>query len=380
MPRFLTWLSNFFRRAAKQMRRIVRQEPVVTHAGPVSAAALATAPAAIEAEHAEKPPLPEIASTIESPQQQVRQLIKQALEAPTPDQFVDFIEFTKNFRRMGVWNTRMAYIQRPGASVIATEVEWKSVGRHVLPDAVPIIILWPFAPIRYVYELADTGPPVDREAIGDPFAATGAFAPGMLHRLLWGLSKQKRFKVQVELRRQGFSYAGSAAAQSILPGLTGGSLGPVDQNAIGDFASANAEVSAPSCGDVPVYRITLNDRLDEKERFVTLAHELGHIFCGHLGPCRSRAAEGDEDDSEAGWGDRRDISKGVREVEAEAVAFLISSRAGLVTGSAAYLKGYLEKVKVDDVDLDVIVRAASRIERMGKISYGKMTFKTAAGE
>ncbi|MGK7870764.1 ImmA/IrrE family metallo-endopeptidase [Falsiroseomonas sp. E2-1-a20] len=128
-------------------------------------------------------------------------------------------------------------------------------------------------------------------------------------------------------------------------------------------------------GDVPVYRVTLNDRLDEKERFVTLAHELGHIFCGHLGPCRSRSAEGDEDDSEAGWIDRRHISRGVREVEAEAAAFLIASRAGLVTGSASYLKGYLERVNIDDVDLDVIVRAASWIERIGKISYGKMAFK-----
>lgn len=341
---------------------------------------------AVSLSHTEVPPstppspaTPDTVGATDAAHFQVRQLIKQALEEPTPDQFVEFIIFTKNFRRMGVWNARMAYIQRPGASVIATETEWKSVGRNVLPDAVPIIILWPFSPIRYVYELADTGPPVDRAAIGDPFAATGVFATGMLNRLVRELERQKAFKVKVELRRQGFNYAGSAAAQSILPNGTGLGFGPVDLSNIGDFASVNAVIFASQSGDMPVYRVTLNDRLDEKERFVTLAHELGHIFCGHLGPCRSRAAERDEDDSEAGWGDRRHIPKGVREIEAEAVAFLIASRAGLVTRSAAYLKPYLEKVKQDDVDLDVIVRAASRIERIGKISYGKMTFKTTGG-
>ena len=133
MTRFLTWLSNFFRRGADQKRRIVRREPVVAHAGPVSALTSATAPATIEAGQVEKLTPPDFASPIEAPQQQIRQLIKQALEAPTPQQFVEFIVFTKNFRRMGVWNTRMAYIQRPGASVIATEIEWKSVGRHVHP-------------------------------------------------------------------------------------------------------------------------------------------------------------------------------------------------------------------------------------------------------
>jgi hypothetical protein len=71
----------------------------------------------------------------------------------------------------------MAY-QRPGARVIASEFEWQTVGRCVLPDAVPIIILWPFSPIRFVYQLQDTGPPIDRESINDFFAAKGEFRLG----------------------------------------------------------------------------------------------------------------------------------------------------------------------------------------------------------
>jgi hypothetical protein len=53
----------------------------------------------------------------------------------------------------------MAY-QRPGARVIASEFEWQTVGRCVLPDAVPIIILWPFSPIHFEAMIT--------EALADP--------------------------------------------------------------------------------------------------------------------------------------------------------------------------------------------------------------------
>jgi hypothetical protein len=58
----------------------------------------------------------------------------------------------------------MAYIQRPGASIIASKYEWETVKREVKADAIPIIVLWPRSPIRFVYELADTSPEIDRAA------------------------------------------------------------------------------------------------------------------------------------------------------------------------------------------------------------------------
>ena len=95
---------------------------------------------------------------------QVRQLIRAALEAPSPEELASFLDFADSFRRLSAWNAYMAYIQRPGASIIASKYEWETVKREVKADAIPIIVLWPRSPIRFVYELADTSPEIDRAA------------------------------------------------------------------------------------------------------------------------------------------------------------------------------------------------------------------------
>jgi hypothetical protein len=64
-----------------------------------------------------------------------------------------------------------------------------------------------------------------------------------------------------------------------------------------------------------------------------------------------------------------------KEVEAEAIAYLVASRAGLVTGSAAYLKTHVERSDMNKIDVELIVRAAARIERLAKIHYGSMAFR-----
>lgn len=78
---------------------------------------------------------------------------------------------------------------------------------------------------------------------------------------------------------------------------------------------------------------------------MTIVHELGHIFLGHLGEC----ASGQSDDDESGWPNRMGLGKNEKEIEAEAVAYLVASRAGVVTASAQYLKPYAERADMRKV-------------------------------
>jgi hypothetical protein len=307
---------------------------------------------------------------VEQGYHQVRQLIKQAIELPTPEGIASFLNFCTAFRRLGIWNARMAYIQRPGARVIASEHEWKTVSRSVVPDAIPIMILWPFSPIRYVYELEDTEPRLDGRGFKDPFATQGHFHPKALPTLLSTIQKQKRFKIVFEPRRQGSARAGSAALHGSQPS------GTTDVwqhgSSIGEFAKENATSSPGQISEgVPSYRVTFNDRLVPTARYVTIVHELGHIFLGHLGEC----ASGKSGDDESGWPNRSYLGKNEKEVEAEAVAYLVASRAGVVTASAQYLKAYALRADMTKIDLDLIVRAAARIERMAKVRYGSVAFE-----
>jgi hypothetical protein len=165
------------------------------------------------------------------------------LEAPTPEGLASFLDFANSFRRLSAWNAYMAYIQRPGASLIASEYEWKTVKRVVKADAVPIIVLWPRSPIRFVYELADTGPEIDRAALKDPFAVQGTLHPKAIAALQGALAKQKAFQIEIEWRRHGFHYAGSAARQGMVPAE--GSLAALVSNGsrIGEFARDNANTT-----------------------------------------------------------------------------------------------------------------------------------------
>jgi hypothetical protein len=82
-----------------------------------------------------------------------------------------------------------------------------------------------------------------------------------------------------------------------------------------------------------------------------------------------------EQGEESGWPDRTRLGKHEKEVEAETVAYLVASRAGLAATSADYLKVHASKADITAIDIDLVVRAAARIERLAKIHYGSMTFK-----
>lgn len=98
----------------------------------------------------------------------------------------------------------------------------------------------------------------------------------------------------------------------------------------------------------------MNQNHPPATQFTTLAHELGHLFLGHLGP-----------DKALGISARNMLGHLQKELEAESVAYLVARRNGVTPKSETYLSHYAkENVTVDNIDVYQVMRAAGQIETL----------------
>lgn len=100
------------------------------------------------------------------------------------------------------------------------------------------------------------------------------------------------------------------------------------------------------------YLIKINRNHNPAVQFTTLAHELGHLFLGHLGSNKLLSAP-----------KRGTLSHATREIEAESVAYLVCERNGVKTKSEAYLANFVTGgMSADNLDLYRITHAAGHVE------------------
>lgn len=257
--------------------------------------------------------------------QAINQLFRNALEAQGSSAFFDFLERVQRLDNISIYNAMLVQVQRPGAVAVLSANDWKKKERSVLPDAIPIVILQPFGPVRFVYDYADTlGAPMQGEK-DNPLLAQGVLHKATYDRIKGAAAK---YRVLVEICDQyGLTLAGTASS----PGAMPQPLAPTKEH--------------------PLWRIRLNARHDLPTRFATLAHELGHIYCGHVGA-----------DPKGRWPDRSKLETGIRELEAESVAWLVCQRNKVVPRSESYLQRYVRNCDVSEVSMYAIFEAANRVE------------------
>ena len=107
------------------------------------------------------------------------------------------------------------------------------------------------------------------------------------------------------------------------------------------------------------YRLAYNRNHDAPTRFVTVAHELAHLYLGHLDPGRGRRVP-----------DRSQTDRALREVEAECTAYLVARRNGVKPRSESYLAKY--QGVFEHLDLYAITRAANAVETAMGISAHRL--------
>jgi hypothetical protein len=294
---------------------------------PIAAASMPALETPIVASPSPALPPPALPTSAKPPCQSADQALGELYEATLAYRksaaYRGLLDYIGRFRNYSSYNLFLVRIQKPDARYIATTKHWKQAfGRSPKPGVRPLMMLQPGGPVMFVYDLPDTEGKPAPPTLLDPF-----YAEGEVPKLVWET-------VLKNCRREGFT-----VAEVKLPA-----------NQAGSVSGSIGEHSNP-----PYFEIRLNAVHTETARFVTLVHELAHIYCGHLGGHPRKR-----------WPHRSDLALDVREFEAESVAYIVTIRRGIASGSDRYLSEYLTAhTEVPPVDVELVIRVSDRIEKMG---------------
>lgn len=255
------------------------------------------------------------------------------------------------FRHLAPFNSMLVEIQRPGAPFVLTENEWrKKYDRGIKPNSRPVIILLPFGPVDYLFDINDTYPLMSKpnwmtkekilQSIEDSYKTKGEISDyeiGQLMRKLCfhGVYVDNNF------------IAGSmffAQIQLVKDHFTALSI-PYDNSFISWY---------------PAFLLSVNRTIHKSDWFASVCHELGHLFCFHL-------------PAPATWKDwtKRNISIDAAEFEAESVAWLVCEILGIKNPSEVYLSNYLDDNDEipEEVSIDRILSATKEILNLCSSNY-----------
>ena len=249
--------------------------------------------------------------------------------------YLKLLDFVVKLRNFAPFNAMLLQIQKPGLSYAASALDWRErFNRRPKRDARPLLILWPFGPVALVYDVQDTeGDPLPADV--SFFQASGEITAERMERFLV-LMERKGIKHD---RFDGGDYrAGSIEATQKPP-----------EKKRGQKKGEKKKTEKPS-----EYLMRLNKNHAPNVQFSTLAHELGHLFLGHLGP-----------DERLSIPKRPQMTLAQMELEAESFAYLACSRNGVECKSQTYLADYVSKhMSVDNLDIYQIVKAVGQMEAL----------------
>ncbi|MCW7552757.1 ImmA/IrrE family metallo-endopeptidase [Endozoicomonas gorgoniicola] len=245
------------------------------------------------------------------------QLFQRSVEYKQSANYLELLNFINQQKNYAPYNAFLMHTQHPDMTHAETAYDWKEkYDRDIRPNARPLVILIPFGPVNFVYDIEDTvGPPLPVD-LTEPFRATGEL-PSKTYDILHANCARMDVAIQkVELKN---NLAGNIRAE--------------------DYG----------------YTIKINETHSKEVQFATLVHELAHLLCGHLG-ARPKKDK---------WQDRRGLTHKQIELEAESASYLVCKRLGIKSEAEAYLSGYIsEHETVGEMSLHHVLTVAGKIISM----------------
>lgn len=245
-------------------------------------------------------------------------------------EFKELLKFIKKFPKIAPYNAMLIHIQKPGSSFVASATTWmKKYKRRITPGARPLVILRPFGPVAFVFDLSDTEGEKDfPEELLNPFGVKGKLHESYFSRLIDNMKCEG-------IRYNEADYGTNRAGQ----------IGVRYSDIELIINKTNKEIRTKK-----LYDMVVNKNHEQEVKFTTILHELGHLYCGHLGSPYPKW-----------WSDRRHLKLNEREFEAECTAWLVCERMGINNPSSGYLNGYLDENKtIPDISLDTVLKAVAQ--------------------
>lgn len=243
------------------------------------------------------------------------------------------LRFISRFPQYSAFNGCLMFIQNPKARFVATAGAWeRRFGRKPRPDARPLMILAPMAPVLFLYDIEETsGPPIAADVL-KPAAVTN-----------------RQLKEIYEKTVENCSVHGIAVRY----------VDTADPR-LGQVAVLTVQTRALYRDLAPEgrdnYLVLLGNQESLVARYGALARQLGQIFCGHLGI-----------DASAWWPDRRGTAPVGARIEAASVAYLVLCRRMLLEPGKAQVADAIRPDGILPVfGLNALFQSAQYIEDMGK--------------
>lgn len=283
-------------------------------------------------------------------------LFESVEEYRTSEYFQNLLDFCAHFKTLAPYNAMLVQFQMPKAEYVLTATEWRDrYHRGIKADARPLVVLFPFGPVNFVFEISQTyslpgyKERADKDILNElahPYQTQGEF-----DKLFFRNLKNNLIWHSISYNPQLFA---------------GASLGAKIELIKRPYESIYLDVNSniPPIEWKADYMISTNSVGEDGQTFASIVHELGHFFCHHL-PAPEGWEKKKGERKEPAWQQRfcypNEKNHRAMEFEAEVVSWLICNRLDLNTPSEKYLSYFVDDKIPEGVSIDHIFNAFNKI-------------------
>ena len=260
----------------------------------------------------------------------------------TGAEFIKKLEFYSKFPYIGAYNAALVEEQRPGARFVLTARKWKKeYQRKIKLNSRPVMILLPFYPVEFLFDISDTEP-IHTNPYYDDDQVIEDIIKDHMASCVQDIGEYFR-NLEINLPKNGISYNHDYIVGSELRAET--------------RVDSSEKLRIQVFKDLRIvhhnhFAISVDFKAKGAEELALLFHELAHLFCRHIA---------------YSWWKVRSCTKEEKEFEAETVSYLVCRRLGINYNPMKYLAGYVDSdLEIPNISLDSIFRAVDQIELLAK--------------